>query len=145
MNRKLVKLLIFIVDLLILEASLLIVLLARYGSDELLHEWGRHYVLFTGLALIWLMVFYIAELYNFLQPLNYRRFLVCMAVNIGVAVSFFYIFPMASIAPKTNLALLVVIFSVLFSLWRELFTYLLDKLGVRRPVVLIGLDEHSLF
>ena len=145
MNRKLIKTLIFLVDLIILEVSLILVLLARYGSDELVQEWRRHVVLFSGLALIWLMTFYIAELYNFLQPLNYRRFLVCMAINIGVAVSFFYIFPMASIAPKTNLLLLVVIFSVLFSLWRELFTYLLDKLGVRRPVVLIGLDEHSLY
>ena len=145
MNRKLIKFLLFIIDLLILEASLLIVLLVRYGSDELLHEWGRHYLFFTGLALIWLMAFYIAELYNFLQPLNYRRFLVCMAVNIGITVLFFYIAPQAPIAPKTNLALLVIVFSVLFSVWRELFSYLLDKLGVRRPVVLIGLDEHSLY
>lgn len=144
MHRRLIKLLMFTVDLLMLELTLLIVLLARFGRDDLVVEWGRHVYFFSGLAVIWLVNFYIADLYNFLQRFNYRRFLICMTINIGISVLLFYIFPDAPIAPKTNLALAMLLFSVLFLLWRKFFSLILDRLGVKRPLVFIGMDEHSL-
>ena len=144
MNRKFLKLIIFIVDYLLLQLSLCVTLLLRYGISELWFQWERHFPFFGVLSIIWLTVLYIANLYNLLHPLDYKRFFISMSINVALSVTFFYIFPNIPISPKTNLGLIVGLFIGSFIIWRFILESFLDRLGIRRAVVFIGVDDHSL-
>ncbi len=144
MNRRFLKVIIFFIDFLILQLSLCMTLILRYGISELLFQWGRHFSIFSMISIIWFIVFYIADLYNITQPLNYKYFLLCMTINIGLAISFFYISPGISISPKTNLGLVAVFFVVLFICWRNIIEHFLDRIGIQKFLVIIGVDKYSL-
>jgi exopolysaccharide biosynthesis polyprenyl glycosylphosphotransferase len=144
MNRRLLKFLVAIVDYSLLQLSLLLVLYFRYGMDDLMFQWGRHFPLFGFFALIWILDFYIADIYNITQKLDYKRFIIIMTINVGLSVSFFYVFPNIPITPKTNLGLIVAVYVALFLGWRNILEFFMDKLGIRRSLIFIGLDIHSL-
>jgi len=144
MNRRLLKFFVAVVDYILLHFSLLLVLYLRYGFNELWYHWVRHFYLFGFFGLIWILDFYIADIYNITQKLDYKRFLLSMAINVGLAVSFFYIFPGIPISPKTNLGLIVVVYTVFFLSWRNILELFMDRLGIRRSLIFIGMDKHSL-
>ena len=144
MNRKVLKFIIFLFDFILVNFSLFLVLVLRYGIEELVTQWLLHFPLFGFISLVWLLSFYIADMYNITQPLNYVHFFISMIVNVGLAISFFYIFPNIPISPKTNLGLIVVFFIVLFIVWRNIVEYFLDRLGIKRSVVFVGVDKHTL-
>ncbi|MCK5673864.1 MAG: sugar transferase [Spirochaetales bacterium] len=144
MNRRLLKLFVAIVDYSLLQFSLFLVLYFRYGMENLMFQWIRHFQLFGFFALIWVLDFYIADIYNITQKLDYKRFIVSMTVNVGLSVSFFYVFPNIPITPKTNLGLIVAVYVVFFLGWRNILELFMDKLGIRRSLIFIGLDKHSL-
>jgi len=144
MNRKLLKLIIFFIDYLMLQLSLCITLILRYGLGELLFEWGRHFPLFGAISIVWFIVFYISDIYNITQPLDYKHFLLGMTINVGLAISFFYIFPDIPITPKTNLGLIVVFFILLFIIWRHIVEHVLNRVGIQRSIIFVGVDKHSL-
>ncbi len=144
MNRRLLKFFVALVDYSLLQLSLFLVLYFRYGMDDLMFQWVRHFQLFGFFALIWILDFYIADIYNITQKLDYKRFIVSMTINVGLSVAFFYIFPNIPITPKTNLGLIVAVYVLFFLGWRNLLEFFLDKLGIRRSLIFIGLDNHSL-
>jgi exopolysaccharide biosynthesis polyprenyl glycosylphosphotransferase len=144
LNRKVLKFIVFLVDFLLIHLSLLLVLFLRYGIEKLRSEWMLHFPLFGFISLIWLLSLYIANLYNITEPLNYRNFWISMAINVGLAISFFYVFPNIPITPKTNLGLIVGFFVALFLIWRNILEHFLDRLGIQRSLVFVGVDEHSL-
>ncbi len=131
-------------DVVSLYFSLFVGLGIRYGTDFLLSRYEAHLFPFSIVFVLWLIVFYITDLYNISRPINNRFFLYSMMSNLGVAVGFFYAFPGLEISPKTNLILVAVIYSVFFYLWRFFLVRLLDSMGVERPVVVIGTDSHAL-
>ena len=144
MNRRLLKFIVFIVDFLLLQLALYVTLTLRFETSELWEQWVSHFSLFWFLSLIWLTVFYIGDLYNILQPLDHKKLLICISINVALAITFFYVFPNIPITPKTNLGLIVVWFIIFFLLWRNSLEVLLDRLGIKRRLIFIGLDSHSL-
>jgi len=91
-------------------------------------SWGivnQHFIPFTLLYLVWLLLFYIFGLYdlNLIRPKSEllakigQSFIACFAVGLA----FFYLVPMFGITPKTNLLINIVIFGGLSLLWRRLF------------------------
>ncbi|TFG78726.1 MAG: sugar transferase [Spirochaetales bacterium] len=144
MNRKIIKALVALVDFALLNVALLLVLTFRYGFDGLGSQWLRHFPVFGLIGLLWLLDFYIADIYNITQKLDYRRFLVCMAINVGLAIAIFYLLSGIPIAPKTNLGLITALYVVFFLAWRILLERFMNQYGIRRPVVFIGLDTYSL-
>ncbi|MFP4427489.1 MAG: sugar transferase [Spirochaetaceae bacterium] len=143
MRRNLVKLTLFTGDIVLLYLSLGIVLLLRYGGPYLNQEYQAHLLPFTILYGFWVINFYVMDLYNISAPFNHKHYLYSMMVNVGVAVLFFYAFPGLEISPKTNLALIALVFTILFYSWHFLVNKILDTMGIRRPVVIIGSDPPA--
>lgn len=112
-------------DLVFLYASLLLALYIRYGAlwrDKLIES---HLLPFTIIFVIWLIVFYIAGLYDLRRLRNNLEFLkilgFTLAVNAGLAIIFFYLIPIFGITPKTNLFIFMGIFALVSVFWRRSF------------------------
>ncbi|MCL5733949.1 MAG: exopolysaccharide biosynthesis polyprenyl glycosylphosphotransferase [Patescibacteria group bacterium] len=112
-------------DILMLYISLIAALFVRYDInfyDELIRY---HLIPFSIIFAVWIIIFYIAGLYNPVKLRNNREFLkilfFSMAVNAFLSVSFFYLIPSFHIAPKTNLFLFIIIFSIIEFLWRRFY------------------------
>lgn len=118
-------------DIICFVVSLYVTLLVRYlelPSGPLLEA---HFGPFLLLTAVWLLIFYVAGLYDkhtvFLKRFLFSRILYTQVANILVAALIFIIVPF-EIAPKTNLVIYLVVSIVLITLWRlKLYNYLSPK------------------
>jgi exopolysaccharide biosynthesis polyprenyl glycosylphosphotransferase len=122
-GNKLKVFLFFIADVAALYAGLFITLLIRYGSDFYIQFLTAHALPFTIIFALWIIVFYIAGLYDLRRLRNNLDFLktlaLCLGVNAALAVLLFYLIPAFGIAPKVTLLLFIVIFAVIEIFWRR--------------------------
>lgn len=109
-------------DIAILYASLLLTFAFRYGAPLDSELWEDHLWPFSitfGLSVI---IFYINSLYDLSLAKNdvrfYRRFFEALAISALVSIGVFYLTPSIGIAPKINLFLQLLFFTILFLLWR---------------------------
>ncbi|MDP3799924.1 MAG: sugar transferase [bacterium] len=124
------KILILLGDIVILYFSLLVTVYLRYSeiSNSASSNFTTqqffliHIQAFTPLILVWILIFYIHNLYEVNFAKNNLEFYSALAraliVSFFVAVLFFYFANFAYVAPKTNLFIYFSIFSALFALWR---------------------------
>src|SRR3989344_809218 len=102
------KFLLFAVDLLALYAALVFTLFLRYG-EQFQAQYDKQLYPFLPIFILWVLVFYIANLYEPRQLRNnvffYSSLFQAIAIATGVSVIFFYIIPAYIITPKTNLVL----------------------------------------
>jgi lipopolysaccharide/colanic/teichoic acid biosynthesis glycosyltransferase len=126
--------LIFLVgDLVAIVLALLLTLLLRYQGlpDEavIMSHWSAFSVLFA----VWIVVFFIAGLYEkhtvVLRDKLPGIILKTQLVNSVIAIAFFYFVPYFGITPKTNLFIDLVFSFILLLIWRLIGV---DALGVRR-------------
>jgi lipopolysaccharide/colanic/teichoic acid biosynthesis glycosyltransferase len=112
-------------DILVLYAALWLTLLLRYVSIPSSELWFQHVVPFTLVFLAWVTIFFISGLYDKHTALFKKRLtsivLHAQFFNLGVAVLFFFVLPWATIAPKRNLLIYVVVSSLLLIGWRIAF------------------------
>ncbi len=115
--------LLFLGDLAALYAALLATLLLRYGGGWYFQLIHYHLAPFTIIFAAWLVVFFIAGLYDLRRLRNNLDFLktlsLALVANAAVAVIVFYLVPAFGIAPKTNLVIFIVFFAVIETLWRR--------------------------
>jgi exopolysaccharide biosynthesis polyprenyl glycosylphosphotransferase len=134
-------------DILALYASLFIMLLLRYGGEFWSSGAGINFWPFTVVFAPWIIIFYIAGLYDPRRLRNDIDFLktlaVCLVVNAVIAILFFYFIPAFGIAPKTNLFLLFVIFAIVMILWRRVFNHMTRGGAAPNQVVLVGDGETA--
>lgn len=132
-------------DFSILFISLWVTLFLRYlelPSRELFNE---HFVPFFLLSLVWVLVFFIAGLYDKHTEFLKRRLpaiiLNAQLANIAIAVLFFFLIDYFGITPKTILAMYLAVSSVLLIVWRlYLFEYMVPN--ARRRALIIGEGEE---
>ena len=97
--------------------------------------------LFAFMFIIWLIVFFIFDLYNIRRvnpnPRNIGLIIAAMATNTLLAIVLFYIVPNTGITPKTNLVILVLCTLISMIVWRRIFYLLFTRRFVRR-ILLIG-------
>ena len=140
------KLLLFTVDLLALYASLALTLFLRYGQD-FNRQYDIHLYPFLLIFALWLLVFYIANLYEASLLRNniffYSALFQAIATAAGISVLFFYLLPFYGITPRTNLAIFVAIFTGLEFLLRYSLNNLFEK-GLRKPVLIVGANAQAL-
>ncbi|KKU91465.1 MAG: hypothetical protein UY23_C0001G0071 [Candidatus Jorgensenbacteria bacterium GW2011_GWA1_48_11] len=110
-------------DILILYVSLALTLLIRYGFFELSDRFKTHFWPFSLIFAIWLLIFYLAELYHHQTMRNAAVLFKALAIAVFLAgvvsVIVFYLFgQFFELTPKTNLLLFAFIFLVLNYLWR---------------------------
>ncbi|MCK4744652.1 sugar transferase [Candidatus Parcubacteria bacterium] len=135
-------------DLLMLYFSLSLTLIIRYGISEAGELWGRHFAPFTAVYLIWIIVFYIIGLYENSKQKNLLSFYSlaakAMAINSIIAIIFFYFISYSGISPKRILFINIVIFCLLFFLWRKLYSKAIYSSVALNNLLIIGTDSQSL-
>jgi len=134
-------------DIFVLYLSLWLVLFIRYGDRFDYNRWQQHFWPFTILYLFWLIVFFIAGLYELSLARNNIKFysilLNGLIINAGLSVAFFYLIPYFGITPKTNLFLNLAIFAILFSGWRHLYNNLIKSSALINNVLIIGRNKET--
>jgi len=142
LRRRVALFLLFLGDILALYAALFLTLAARYGIGLYKEFADVHFAPFTIIFVPWLLVFYIAGLYDLRRLRNNLDFLKTLALslvtNAAVAVLFFYLIPAFGIAPKTNLFIFLVVFAVVETYWRRFFNRLTESGEAPNKVVLVG-------
>ena len=145
MNNKFKKLILLLGDILTLYLSLYLALLFRYAEIPNLSSWQRHFVPFTAIFVIWILIFYISDLYNLHLAVNNSKFfnITLRSVAIGglFSAAFFYTNPSIGITPKTNLIIFLVLFIVLFFIWRRFFNFLLRTYLPKNNIAFIGYNK----
>ncbi|OHB17222.1 MAG: hypothetical protein A2913_00195 [Parcubacteria group bacterium RIFCSPLOWO2_01_FULL_40_65] len=133
----------FLGDILILYSSLYITLLIRYGTD-FNQQISIHLIPFSFLFIFWIIIFYIAGLYelNFAKnsPEFYSSLYTSIAISAAISVLFFYIIPDIQIAPRRNLLIYIGVFFGLISLWRWLYNKVLGK-TFKNNTIIVGFNQ----
>ncbi len=146
MHNKIKKLFLLLGDIFILYLSLYFSLLVRYGSEFRLETWNNHYPIFSILFIAWIFLFYFFGLYNLYFTQNNKIFFRSATKSLGlsavVAISFFYLNPNIEIAPKTNLFIYLLVFSLFFFFWRMLFNSFLNSYLPKNRLAYIGLNNE---
>lgn len=112
-------------DVLLLYFSLIVTVYFRLGEKFNLINLYAHLAPFSVLYFFWLIIFYIFGLYE-LNTLRvkkdfYAKIIGAIFAASVMGLSFFYLFPISEVTPKTNLFLNILIFAVLLVLWRSIF------------------------
>jgi len=125
------KILLFLGDITILYLSLLGTVFFGFWVKFDWEILAGHLLPFSILYFFWLIIFYIFGLYDLgairIRVVLYPKILGAILCGLGVGMIFFYLVPLFGITPKTNLLLNVLIFGVLFLIWRKLFGLLFSS------------------
>jgi exopolysaccharide biosynthesis polyprenyl glycosylphosphotransferase len=139
-NRK-DPLLLFIGDIIIFYLSLWLTLVIRYRGLPTNGLWAVHLIPFSIIFVLWLLVFYVAGLYEKRTIILKHRLpstiFSTQITNSIIAVLFFYFIPYYGITPKTNLFIYLLVSFVLVLIWR-LYGQLLFGSHREQPALLIG-------
>ena len=139
------SLLVFLGDILIFAISLWLSLAIRNGQFPVWTDFHDHLVPFGILFIIWVLVFFIAGLYDKYTTILKDKLpgiiFNAQLVNSAIAVAFFYLLPYFGIAPKTILFIYIVISFVLIYLWRIYSPFILGVRG-KEPALLVGSGEE---
>ncbi len=123
----------FLGDIFVFFLSMAIVLYGRYGNSDLVAQFKVHFSPFLIVLVIWLLIFYIANLYTYKAFNNIleitRGVSITLLISFFITITIFYIFSrFFELTPKANLVLLTIIFCLLDIGWR----YLLRKIFLQK-------------
>jgi exopolysaccharide biosynthesis polyprenyl glycosylphosphotransferase len=139
------KIILLCLDIALLYGSLLAMLALRY-DDSLAIQYHLHLLPFGIIFGIWLVVFYIANLYDPRTLRNsiffYSRLFEAIAVAAVISTSFFYLIPFFGITPKTNLAVFIIIFAALAVAARSLFNSVVET-RFKKSVLIVGNNAQT--
>ena len=134
-------------DILVMASTLWLALFLRFWEIPQFQVYFSLLEPFSILFAVWILVFFVAGLYekhttvltSRLAPLLFNALL----VNAFIAVTFFYLFPVGGVAPKTILIIYLIISSVLFYVWRY-FGHRLFCSRSRERALIVGSGEEIL-
>jgi exopolysaccharide biosynthesis polyprenyl glycosylphosphotransferase len=134
-------------DWILLYISLLITLIIRYRHWPKQEIWQQHIAIFSWLFILWLIIFYIANLYNLnilaKGPRFTERVIKVITPAALLSLVIFYLLPQATITPKTNLIIFSLLYALAFLAWRYIWRNNLQKALPRNNVLLIGYDQMA--
>ena len=128
-------------DVVVLYSALWATLFVRYGGVPDVSILDKHLLPFSILFIVWLIVFYIAGLYE--RPILSTKMNASSLIfethiiNSALSLAFFYFIPLFAISPKTNLVLFLMISAVMVLGWRG-FSYWLLRSREPIPAFLIA-------
>lgn len=143
-NKK-EPIILFAGDIFILIFSLWATLVIRYFEIPSWETWVNHIQPFTIIFFFWLLIFYIAGLYEkhtLILKKNLPNILLnTQVVNSVGAIIFFYFIPYFDITPKTILFIYLLVSFALILVWRlKIFSYFGSK--IKQNAILIGSGEE---
>lgn len=135
-------LVLFVGDLLFFVLALWLSLYLRWLEVPSQYLFASHLAPFSLLFIVWVVVFFIAGLYENRSIILARRafsatLLIAQTCNMVLAAVFFFLVPWFGIAPKTLLAIYLVASFLLVLVWRVV---LFPRLGLQKPerAVVVG-------
>ncbi|MFH1522431.1 MAG: sugar transferase [Patescibacteria group bacterium] len=147
MNNNLKKLILLFGDIGILYLSLYLTLIIRYWGQVIENRWQTHLWPFTIVFIFWLIIFYISKLYDLNLAVNNAKFFQLAGRSLIIAgllsVSFFYLTPQINIAPKRNMLIYIIVFALLFYLWRQFYNWSLKAYLPKNNIAIIGLNSQT--
>lgn len=118
------KFIFFLTDIILFYLALFITLTLRYGSFPSMDFWLIHLWPFAIIYFLWLIIFYIAGLYDiekFISARELRNRILKTMVSAGIlAIILFYLVPFFNITPKTNLIIDGIIIFLFIWSWRNI-------------------------
>jgi len=140
------KFLLLLSDVSILYLSLVMAVLVRYPTD-FQRQYGIHVYPFSLIFVLWILVFYIANLYEPKLLRNnvhfYSALFQTIIITATISVLFFYLIPWYGITPRTNLLIFVAIFTGLEFANRSISNNILQK-SFKKSVLIVGTNNQSL-
>ncbi|OGN06948.1 MAG: hypothetical protein A3B86_03295 [Candidatus Yanofskybacteria bacterium RIFCSPHIGHO2_02_FULL_38_22b] len=140
------RFLLFLLDVGALYLALLITLFVRY-KDNFGYNYDLHLIPFTLIFSLWLIIFYITNLYdtNILRNNIYFYSTLFRSITAASVISiiFFYLIPYFDIAPKTNLFIFILISLGLVISLRSIFNNINEK-KFKKPLLIVGVNPQSL-
>lgn len=143
------KIILLLGDIAILYASLGLTLYIRYGElDSML--WQKHVGIFSIAFALWLLVFFINGLYEIRKIKNnfwfYGELLQNLVINALLTVLLFYLASgrISDLKPQTILVILLLVFSILFIIWRKLYFKIISSSTLGSNLAVIGLNQETI-
>jgi exopolysaccharide biosynthesis polyprenyl glycosylphosphotransferase len=123
----------FIGDIIVFFLSMTLVLYGRYGNEYFASQFRVHLEPFLIVLFLWLVIFYIANLYTYKAFGNIieiaKRVSTGLVISFSITITIFYIFSrFFELTPKANLIMLTIAFGALDILWR----YILRKAFIKK-------------
>jgi exopolysaccharide biosynthesis polyprenyl glycosylphosphotransferase len=145
MDFKFRKSILLLGDVVLLPLALLITLVIRFWGVSDPSIFLAHALPFSFLYLIWLIIFYVSDLYDLsLPPTSVKyvsRFVATLFAWFLIGAIYFYLIPFDSLSPKTILLIHIVVFGALAFIWRFWFFTKLSSVIPWR-IGLLGEEEH---
>jgi exopolysaccharide biosynthesis polyprenyl glycosylphosphotransferase len=136
---------VFVGDLIIFSVALWLSLFIRNGGLPIYADINNYFVPFSIIFVLWVLVFYIAGLYDKYTTVLRDRLpgmiFNAQLANSAIAVFFFYFIPIFGIAPKTILFIDLFVSFVLIYFWRVYSSHLFS-LKRKESAILIGSGEE---
>ena len=145
-TQNLRKIILVLGDISLLYASLFIAVYLGFWQNFEWQIFSTHIIPFSILYFFWLIIFFAFGLYdlNLIRKklLLYTRFLGAIFSSAIFGIIFFYLITTFGITPKTNLALNILIFGILFLCWRKIFYNLFSSRFTNKTII-IGKNKSS--
>lgn len=140
---------IFIVDLVVAFSALFLMVFIKYRGENFYKELNSHLIPFSIIILIFIIVFYIFNLYSFRFNKNITEFsnsfMKSLVVSFTFSVLIFYIFGnFFKLTPKTNLLIFTGIFGIIDFYLRIHIKRYFQKKGISRKIVIVNGREDAL-
>lgn len=135
-------------DIVILYGALALAMIIRYGLTNFNNHLLAHIKPFSLIFVFWLLIFYLADLY---KERNLRidfsiiqTFVFAIFISLIGSIILFYLFPsIFLLTPKTNLAILTLIFAIINLSWRFLLTKISIISGLKTKIAFIESSSAS--
>lgn len=134
-------------DIILLYVSLVIAVYLGFAEKFKWPIVAEHLLPFSIIYFFWLIIFYVFGLYDLttakVRVIIYPKIIGALLTGLWLGMVFFYLLPVFKIAPKTNLILNIVIFGILFFIWRKIF-YSLSSSRFYNNVAIVGRDPQKI-
>ncbi len=141
------KITLLVGDFVLLYFSLWLALLIGFWGNVDIALFLEHAIPFSFLYFVWLVIFYVMDLYDLSLPPSspsfLTRYVIALTLLFLTGVLFFYSTTLTEITPKTNLLTHVALFGFLAYVWRVLFFARISSL-VPWHIGLLELGEHGI-
>lgn len=133
-------------DIFLFYSALFLTLFLRSfsaSSSPLSSVWNSHLAPFSIINSFWIIIFYIAGLYN-LDSKKFTNFITIaktMTAGAIMAILFFYFIPYFGITPKTNLFVYITIVYFLIWSWRIIFLEILTR-SSKLKIFILGQSQE---
>lgn len=132
-------------DVIVLYLSLYLTLIIRHWDNYTNQIWSNHFWPFTLIFFFWIVIFYISNLYELHLAINNFKFYQLMVRSLAIvtsfSIAFFYLMPGINIAPKKNLFIYLVVFAILFCLWRHFYNLSLKLYLPKKNIGIVGYNN----